>query len=1046
MSEKIENEFGFNAGDAISQIGKVDAALAQLESRIRSFASTAKNANAAGASFTKMGATSQQAFTQLNTNATKSGRVVGGVFNELITANGRFSTSLALLSRILFTQAVVRGFRAITSSIEGGLKAAREFNTKLAEIQTIAGGKLGSDQQIGDQLRDISGRFNLELPDTATSLYDTISNQVVDTADSFKFLEEASILAKGGVGTLEDAVNLLSGTLNTLHRPLGDASQISSQFFSAIEVGVFTMKELNAELPKVLPLADQLGISLEEVLAAMAALTQQGLKPAQAATALRGTILGLIKPSEDLTKTFDELGFSSAEQLLQTEGFGGALKKLLATTDGTSEGAAKLFRNQRALTGALALGNAAADKYSAALTNISEVSTNLAKEKAQQVLAADAQVLEAAAQKVGNAWEVAGEKINHVLANNARFLTTLSQFQLGGAGDGVSTDALNALVTAANDLTTKTQTANSARTQDASQTLNKIVSLRKLDVDSAKQQEKEIIATAQGGFNRLQRLSQQRIDLLQKQINSARQLIKDGPGRIADLENQGSGAAFRGRLGGLDEGQKSLALQQEAGRIASQAAADFARAARAGDDAGLERARVGFQTARSTAEEAASVAQTAGEYGRAGQAAQNLQGIISSQVGAEREAVALAKSRLPALEAQARVESERLVNIQKGTKEFIKNLAVLDKDGGKLSPDALQKRKDALETSAQQLLKNGVTHEQLSEITLNADKSLVEVRQKAEAAFTGIKLQFELETGVSVDKLQEALGRRINTPAGITQGLSEVTKELDALTAAGGRAKAQQQGIDDVVAAVSKFADVKTRLKYSSTDIEAFSAFPELKEVDKLSFQGLQNLIDNLDLGPLSARARSLVDTLKQLQTLKEERNSSPRGDGRREALLQDLLSASPATAFQTAASLIEGSANKIAGAFKSAADSAASSAERAVAAAERAARAGGGGGVSAAKGGRMSYFADGGLARGTDTIPAMLTRGEFVMPAKETSQFYSELTAMRAGISPFGQQSVSSTGIAGDVVINVHGARGPQQTAEEIEARLRRAKRRGAI
>ena len=42
-------------------------------------------------------------------------------------------------------------------------------------------------------------------------------------------------------------------------------------------------------------------------------------------------------------------------------------------------------------------------------------------------------------------------------------------------------------------------------------------------------------------------------------------------------------------------------------------------------------------------------------------------------------------------------------------------------------------------------------------------------------------------------------------------------------------------------------------------------------------------------------------------------------------------------------------------------------------------------------------YFANGGLSKGTDTVPSMLTPGEFVMNKKATQQFGPLLSAMNS-------------------------------------------------
>lgn len=108
-----------------------------------------------------------------------------------------------------------------------------------------------------------------------------------------------------------------------------------------------------------------------------------------------------------------------------------------------------------------------------------------------------------------------------------------------------------------------------------------------------------------------------------------------------------------------------------------------------------------------------------------------------------------------------------------------------------------------------------------------------------------------------------------------------------------------------------------------------------------------------------------------------------------------------------------------------------------------------------AAKGGLMSRFAKGGLVkyldrggflpRGTDTIPAMLSPGEFVINARSARRFYSELQAINAGVRPVYRQDggpVSNTQI-GDINVSVPQGRNSEATGREIGRSIRRELRR---
>lgn len=114
-------------------------------------------------------------------------------------------------------------------------------------------------------------------------------------------------------------------------------------------------------------------------------------------------------------------------------------------------------------------------------------------------------------------------------------------------------------------------------------------------------------------------------------------------------------------------------------------------------------------------------------------------------------------------------------------------------------------------------------------------------------------------------------------------------------------------------------------------------------------------------------------------------------------------------------------------------------------AAASKQIKTGGGAAASKARGGPI-YRAEGGFApRGTDTVPAMLTPGEFVVNADSSKKFASELIAINAGSRPQAPQgggSVTHSVSVGD--IHVSGATDPEATARLVLSRIQRELRRG--
>jgi hypothetical protein len=95
--------------------------------------------------------------------------------------------------------------------------------------------------------------------------------------------------------------------------------------------------------------------------------------------------------------------------------------------------------------------------------------------------------------------------------------------------------------------------------------------------------------------------------------------------------------------------------------------------------------------------------------------------------------------------------------------------------------------------------------------------------------------------------------------------------------------------------------------------------------------------------------------------------------------------------------------------------------------------------------GGFLADFLAGRYASGTDRIPAMLTRGEYVVNAQQTRQFLPLLRAINAGRLPASGAGASTTNV-GDIHITVQGGNTADLTIKNIAAGLRRGLRTGQI
>ena len=106
----------------------------------------------------------------------------------------------------------------------------------------------------------------------------------------------------------------------------------------------------------------------------------------------------------------------------------------------------------------------------------------------------------------------------------------------------------------------------------------------------------------------------------------------------------------------------------------------------------------------------------------------------------------------------------------------------------------------------------------------------------------------------------------------------------------------------------------------------------------------------------------------------------------------------------------------------------------------------GGGGAQGFASGGLVQHFASGGQAHGSDTIPAMLSKGEFVVNPRASRQFRSQLLGMNSGITRFATGGDTSNINVGDVNVSMTANGNAKVDAEAIGRELRKAIQRGTV
>jgi TP901 family phage tail tape measure protein len=259
---------------------------------------------------------------------------------------------------------VVVGFKRLIAS-------GREYSVVLAEIATLTDESSFSAGQQRDIVESLADKYGVLQNEVGKGLYQTISAGATEASQATAILTESIGLSIAGVATVKESVDIMTSTLNSYGHENVSAARAADVLFETVKRGKTTMSELASVLGRVLPLAREVGVSFEEVNAAVVSQTKQGASTAEAVTRLRSIFSALIKKQGEVADLFERrLGITFDENTIKAIGLTKTLELLKRATAGNRDELTKLIGRIEGTTGVLALTADNAELLKDALSGI----------------------------------------------------------------------------------------------------------------------------------------------------------------------------------------------------------------------------------------------------------------------------------------------------------------------------------------------------------------------------------------------------------------------------------------------------------------------------------------------------------------------------------------------------------------------------------------------------------------------------------------------------------------------------------------------------
>lgn len=254
------------------------------------------------------------------------------------------------------------------------------FKKAMTEVSTISSQVAGDMEGFSNKVLQMTSQIPVGATESAKALYQ-IESASHHGADALNILEQSAKAAIGGVTDTATAADAITTILNAYHMSADQAQAVSDKLFMTVRNGKTTWNELAHSIANVAPAAASYGVSLDEMLAAIATMTKQGVQTANAVTQLNAVI----------TAGTSALG----DGAFRSRSFADAIAMIEHAANGSDLALKAELGNVRAMRAVFTLGGNSAKLFAGDLNDISNSagSASSAYEKMSNTLGAQQKLL-----------------------------------------------------------------------------------------------------------------------------------------------------------------------------------------------------------------------------------------------------------------------------------------------------------------------------------------------------------------------------------------------------------------------------------------------------------------------------------------------------------------------------------------------------------------------------------------------------------------------------------------------------------------------------
>lgn len=233
-------------------------------------------------------------WTQAGDSLEAFGTKVTNISNKIDNLGNTLTTSLTLPVLAIGTAAVTTG---------------NDFEAQMSRVQAIAGATKDELEQLTNQAIDLGASTSFSASEVAAGM-ENLASAGFTTNEIMEAMPGLLNLAASSGAELATAAEIAASAIRGFGLEANQSAHVADVFAEAAARTNAQTEDMGNAMKYIAPVANTMGLKIEEVAAAIGIMSDAGIKGEQAGTTLRGALTRLTKPTDKMVKVMENLGIS----------------------------------------------------------------------------------------------------------------------------------------------------------------------------------------------------------------------------------------------------------------------------------------------------------------------------------------------------------------------------------------------------------------------------------------------------------------------------------------------------------------------------------------------------------------------------------------------------------------------------------------------------------------------------------------------------------------------------------------------------------------